>query len=190
MSDTLPLTTLLKNWRKGDKKAGDNVMELAYTELHRLAARYLRGERKDHTLSATALVNEMYLRLAASEPIDWQDRGHFFAIAATQLRRVLVNYARDRQALKRGGKQIKLALTDMGELSQPAEQHEIVALDEALTALETLDPRAAKVVELRYFGGLTEAESAEVLGISVATLKRDWTWARALLIANLKTPST
>jgi RNA polymerase sigma factor (TIGR02999 family) len=186
MSDTLQLTTLLKKWRDGDRQAGHDVIEMAYNELHRLAAHYLRGERNDHTLSATALVNEMYVRLAASDPIDWQNKAHFFAIAATQVRRVLVNYARDRQAQKRGGKQVKLALTDIGEPEHAPEQHNIVALDEVLTRLATLDARAAKVVELRYFAGLSEAEAAEVLGISVATLKRDWTWARAWLIANLK----
>jgi RNA polymerase sigma factor (TIGR02999 family) len=185
MSDNLPLTTLLKKWRQGDDKAGENVMELAYNELRRLAAYHLRGERKNHTLSATALVNEMYLRLAVSEPVDWQDRAHFFAVAARQLRRILVNYGRDRQAQKRGGKQVKLALTDIGELAQAPDQ-DVIVLDEALTKLGTLDPRAAQVVELRYFGGLTEAEAAEVLGVSIATLKRDWVWARAWLTANLK----
>ena len=163
-------------------------MELAYSELRRLAGHYLRAERPHHTLSATALVNEMYMRLAASEPIDWQNRAHFFAVAATQLRRVLVNYARDRQAQKRGGKQAKLSLTEVGELAQP-EKLDLMALDDALTELGKLDPRASRVVELRYFGGLTEAEAAEVLGISIATLKRDWTWARAWLIAQLKPSS-
>src|SRR3712207_3452496 len=134
MSDTLRLTTLLKNWREGDQKAGENVIELAYNELHRLATYYLRGERKDHTLSATALVNEMYVRLAASDPIDWQNRAHFFAIAARRLRRILVNHARDRQAQKRGGKQVKVALTEIGELA-PTPDQDVVAVDEALTAL-------------------------------------------------------
>ena len=185
LDEGVKLTVLLRNWRDGDQTSAEQVMELAYSELRRLASHYLRAERPNHTLNATALVNEMYMRLAASEPIDWQNRAHFFAVAATQLRRVLVNYARDRQAQKRGGKQVKLSLTEVGELAQP-EELDLMSLDEALTDLGKLDPRAAKVVELRYFGGLTEAEAAEVLGISIATLKRDWTWARAWLIAQLK----
>jgi RNA polymerase sigma factor (TIGR02999 family) len=127
----------------------------------------------------------MYLRLAGSEPIDWQDRAHFFAVAAKQLRRILVNYARDRHAQRRGGKHVKLSLTEANLVAQPPEQ-DLLALDAALTELAELDVRASQVVELRYFAGLTEAETAEALNISVATVKRDWIWARAWLIANLE----
>ena len=185
MHDSSDLTVLLRAWREGDPNAAEQVMELAYSELRKVARYYMRGERSDHTLSATALVNEMYVRLAGSEPIDWQNRAHFFAVAAKQLRRILVNHARDRHAQKRGGKQVKLALAELHDLAAPQEL-DLLRLDEALTELGSLDHRASQVVELRYFAGLTEAETAEALGISVATVKRDWTWARAWLIANLK----
>jgi RNA polymerase sigma factor (TIGR02999 family) len=183
--DGSDLTVLLRAWRKGDPNAAERVMELAYSELRKVARHHMRGERSDHTLSATALVNELYVRLAGSEPIDWQNRAHFFAVAATQLRRILVNHARDRQAQKRGGKQVKLAFAEVSDLAQP-QQLDVLRVDEALTELASLDKRACQVVELRYFAGLTEAEAAEALGISLATVKRDWTWARAWLIANLK----
>jgi RNA polymerase sigma factor (TIGR02999 family) len=127
----------------------------------------------------------LYFRLSASKAVDWQNRAHFFAVAAQQLRRILVNYARDRQALKRGGKQVKLALSEVNGLARPREQ-DVLDVDEALTRLATLDERAARVVELRFFGGLTEKAAAEALGISVATLKRDWTFARAWLSLNVK----
>lgn len=175
---------LLKKWRAGDKSAADELMVRVYSELRRLAAQHLRAERSDQTLSATALVNEMYLRLSASEPVNWQNRVHFFAVAAQQIRRILVNYARDRQAQKRGGKQVKLSLSVVNGLEASRDQ-DLLDLEEALTELGTMDDRAARVVELRFFGGLTEREAAEVLGISVATLKRDWDFARAWLISRL-----
>jgi RNA polymerase sigma factor (TIGR02999 family) len=184
MDNPEALTTLLKNWRSGDAAASAALMEAVYSTLRRVAAHYLRGERPDHTLSPTALVNEVYLRFAASGDIDWQSRAHFFAVAAQQIRRILVNYARDRHALKRGGKQVKLALTEVNGLAQPYDE-DIVELDGALTQLAELDERAARVVELRYFGGLTEREAAEVIGISVTTLKRDWAFARAWLTSRL-----
>jgi RNA polymerase sigma-70 factor (ECF subfamily) len=179
-----PLTTLLENWRAGDQQAAERLMATVYDELRRLAAYYMRQERPDHTLQATALVHELYLKLFQSEPIEWQNRAHFFAVAAQALRRILVNHARDRQAQKRGGKQVRLSLTDVNGLATPAE-HDLLEIEEALVKLEQLDPRAARVVELRFFAGLTEVEAAEALGISQATLKRDWSFGRAWLLRHL-----
>ena len=183
--DSLPLTTLLAAWREGREGAAGQLISLVYGELRRLAQYYLRQERPDHTLEPTALVHELYLRLSAGEPVDWQNRAHFFAVAARQFRRILVNYARDRQAEKRGGKRVKVTLTEVNGLAAP-EQQDLLELDDALEQLSALDERAARVVELRFFGGLTEKEAAEVLGISVATLKRDWEFARAWLITRLR----
>ena len=159
-------------------------MELVYGELHRLAARQMHRERPGHTLQTTALVHETYLRLCRSEPVDWQDRSHFFAVAAQQLRRVLVDYARRGQSEKRGGGQIKISLAD-ADCPVVDRDERLLAIDEALARLEALDRRAAKVIELRYFGGLSEKEAAEALGISVATLKRDWDFARTWLASQL-----
>ncbi len=159
-------------------------MEVVYGELHQIAARQMRRERGEHTLQATALVHETYLRLFGSEPIDWQNRAHFFAVAAQQLRRVLVDHARRGRSEKRGGGQIKFSLDEMdGPVVDRDER--VLEIDQALARLESLDERAAKVVELRYFGGLSEKEAAEALGISVATLKRDWEFARTWLASQL-----
>jgi RNA polymerase sigma-70 factor, ECF subfamily len=185
LSDSQPFTTLLMDWSHGNKQAEEQVMGIVYRELHRLAARYMRGERQDHTLEATALVNELYIRLCASEPVSWQNRAHFFAVAAQQLRRILIDHARDLRTQKRGGGCVKLSLTQANGLAQPREE-DLLEVDEALCRLEALDPRAGRVVELRFFGGLTEKEAAEALGISVATLKRDWEFARAWLIRQLR----
>ena len=179
------VTTLLASWRQGDQRAADKLASTVYDELRRLAAHYMRGERVDHTLEPTALVNEMYLKLIAAEPVAWQNRAHFFAVAAQQLRRILVNHARDRQAAKRGGKRVKLSLSYANGVEQPREQ-DLLELDEALEKLEQVDSRAARVIELRFFAGLTEEESAEALGISIATLKRDWTFGRAWLLRHLQ----
>jgi RNA polymerase sigma factor (TIGR02999 family) len=178
------VTALLAGWRAGDQHAAEKLAGTVYDEMRRLAARYMRNERPDHTLQATALVHEMYLKLFAGEPVEWQNRAHFFAVAAQQLRRILVNHARDRQAGKRGGKRVRLSLTDVNGVAQPCDQ-DVLNLDEALSRLEKLDERAARVVELRFFGGLTEVEAAEALQISVATLKRDWAFARAWLLREL-----
>ena len=186
MDDHKALTNLLANWRGGDAKAADQLIEVVYQELRALAGRYMRRERSDHTLQPTALVNEMFLRLSESQPMEWHDRAHFFAVAAQQLRRILVNYARDRNAEKRGGKRVKLTLSFANDVSEPREL-DVLELEDALTRLEQFEPRAARVIELRFFAGLTEAESAEALGISVATLKRDWTFARAWLLRHLRT---
>jgi RNA polymerase sigma factor (TIGR02999 family) len=182
--DTHKITGLLLDWRAGKPEAANRLMELVYGELHGLAARQMHREHGDHTLQTTALVHEAYLRLCGSEPIDWQNRGHFFAVAAQQLRRVLVDYARRRRSEKRGGGQIKLSLAE-ADCPVVDRDERLLAIDEALTRLEALDERAAKVIELRFFGGLSEKEAAGSLGISVATLKRDWEFARAWLASQL-----
>lgn len=182
--ETHSITRLLEEWRSGNKDAASQLMELVYRELHRMASREMRRERGEHTLQTTALVHEVYLRLCGAEPIQWKDRTHFFAVAAQQLRRVLVDYARRVRSDKRGGGNIIATLFD----SDGAVWHfdeRLLAVDEALLRLETLEPRAAKVIELRFFGGLTETEAAEALEISLATLKRDWDFARSWLATQL-----
>jgi RNA polymerase sigma factor (TIGR02999 family) len=178
------VTTLLANWRGGDPSAAEKLIETVYKELRQLAGHYMRDEREDHTLQPTALVHEMFLRLAKSEPVSWQNRAHFFAVAAQQLRRILVNHARDRQAEKRGGKRVKLTLSYLNGLSQACDL-DVLVLNDALDRLEKFEPRAARVIELRFFAGLNEAEAAEALGISVASLKRDWAFGRAWLLRQL-----
>jgi RNA polymerase sigma-70 factor, ECF subfamily len=182
--DTHKITGLLQDWAAGNPGAANQLMEVVYGELHGLAARQMHRERGDHTLQTTALVHEAYLRLCGSEPIDWQNRGHFFAVAAQQLRRILVDYARRARSEKRGGGQVMLSLED-GDCPVVDRDERLLAIDEALTRLEALDERAAKVIELRYFGGLSEKEAAGSLGISVATLKRDWEFARTWLTSQL-----
>ena len=183
--DQTPVTTLLASWREGDQQAAGKLVETVYHELRRLAGHYMREERADHTLQPTALVHEMFLRLFESQPVQWQNRAHFFAIAAQQLRRILVNHARDRQADKRGGKRVKVTLSFVNGLAQSREQ-DLLELNDALDRLEQFDPRAARVIELRFFAGLTEPEIAEALGISLATLKRDWAFGRAWLLRRLE----
>jgi RNA polymerase sigma factor (TIGR02999 family) len=180
-----PVTVLLAHWREGDPEAAEKLAASVYDELRKLAAHYLRSERRDHTLQPTALVNEMFVRLFQSEPIEWKNRAHFFAVAAQQLRRILVNHARDRSAAKRGGKQVRIELFDEAGSLQPREQ-DLLELDDALNGLERVDARAARVIELRFFAGLTEAEIAEALGISVSSMKRDWSFGRAWLLSRLK----
>ena len=187
MPQTPQFSEMLRGWREGDKDAGDQLMAVAYDELHRLAAQDMRRERSDHTLQATGLVNELYVRLFASQPVAWQDRAHFFAVAARQLRRILVNHARDRRAAKRGAGAIRLSLADVNGFSKPI-QEDVLAVDQSLSRLEQFDERAARVVELRFFAGLQEKEAAAVLGISVATLKRDWEFARSWLLTQLVQP--
>jgi RNA polymerase sigma factor (TIGR02999 family) len=149
-----------------------------------MAQRHLRDERRGHTLQPTALVHELYLKLFQGEPIDWQNRTHFLAVAAQQLRRIVVNHARDRQAQKRGGKRLKVSLSEVNGLAQPQDQ-DLLELDQALSRLEEVDARAPRVIELRFFAGLTEVEAAEALDISLATLKRDWAFGRAWLLRHL-----
>jgi RNA polymerase sigma factor (TIGR02999 family) len=159
-------------------------MELVYRELHRMASREMRRERSEHTLQTTALVHEVYLRLCGAEPIQWKDRTHFFAVAAQQLRRVLVDHARRVRSEKRGGGKIAATLFESDGAAWQLDER-VVAVDEALSRLETLDPRAAKVIELRFFGGLSETEAADALDISLTTLKRDWDFARSWLATQL-----
>jgi RNA polymerase sigma-70 factor, ECF subfamily len=183
-SDSHDITGLLDRWRVGDPEAAGQLMELVYGELHRIAAREMRREHGEHTLQTTAVVHEAYLRICGSEPIDWKDRAHFYAVAAQQLRRVLIDHARRVQSEKRGGDVVKLSLWDSDGPAIGIDER-VLAVDQALGRLELLDPRAAKVVELRFFGGLSEAEAAEALQISVATLKRDWEFAKTWLTGQL-----
>jgi RNA polymerase sigma factor (TIGR02999 family) len=174
------VTRLLGQWGAGDPEVPELLMPLVYDRLRGLARRQLSRERNGHTLSPTALVHEAYLRLAGHHRIHWQDRGHFLALAATTMRRVLVSHARGRLAEKRGGGRAAASLEEVRE--PPVEQaEELVALDDALEALAAFDPRQARVVELRYFGGLTVEETAAALGVSLATVKLDWSLARAWL---------
>jgi RNA polymerase sigma-70 factor, ECF subfamily len=174
------VTQLLVRWREGDRRALDELMPLVYEELHRLAAHYMRGERPGHTLQTSALVNEAYLRLAGNEDIQWQDRAHFFAIAAQAMRRILVDHARRRGGQKRGGDAHKVAL-DEALLVSAERAAEVVALDDALARLAEIAPRKSQLVELRFFGGLDIEETAEVLQVSPGTVMRDWTFAKAWL---------
>lgn len=174
------VTRLLSEIRNGNPEAQTRLIPLVYQHLHRLAASYMRRERPDHTLQATALVHEAYLRLVSQEETDWQDRAHFFGIAARLMRQILVEHARARQAGKRGGAMEELPLDQAMEITS-AKSRELVELNNALESLEQIDPRQARVVELRFFGGLTVEETAEVLGIAPRTVKRDWSVARAWL---------
>ena len=174
------VTQLLQQWQAGDAAAVDQLMPLVYDELRRLAHHHLKGERSGHTLSTTALVHEAYLNMIGQAPAPWQDRTHFFAIASRVMRRVLIWYARKRNAAKRGGGQANVALDEEAVLSDDRLE-ELLALNHALERLEAMDPRLCRVVECRYFGGLSIPETAEVLAISPATVKRDWQTARAWL---------
>ncbi|MEO1129421.1 MAG: sigma-70 family RNA polymerase sigma factor [Planctomycetota bacterium] len=178
------ITRLLGQASAGDQQAAGDLMPLVYDELRSLADAYLRQERSDHTLQPTALVHEAYLRLVDQTRVEWQDRTHFFAIAATSMRRILINHARDRNRLKRGGGARRITL---GELSSnaPMTDEALLELDEALSRLAALDARKASVVEHRYFAGLSIDQTAELLGTSPATVKRDWEFARAWLLQEL-----
>jgi len=178
------VTELLVRWRGGDKAALDSLMPLVYSELHRIANHYLRSERQDHTLQSTALVHEAYVRLAAQDLPVWQNRAHFFAVAAQLMRQILVDYARRHRASKRGGSVYKLTLEDAQDQPE-ATDVDIVALDDALKELAAMDSQQSRVVELKFFGGLSIDETAEVLGISSSTVKRDWITARAWLFREL-----
>lgn len=175
-----PVTQLLVRWRAGDREALEALMPLVYDELRRLAHHYLRRERSDHTLQSTALVHEAYLRLAGQNPPQWQNRAHFFGIAAHIMRQILVEHARSRGAAKRGANAPRLALDEAIALPQQSDV-DVIALDRALQELSELDAQQGRIVELRFFAGLTIEDTSEVLGISPATVKRDWTTARAWL---------
>jgi RNA polymerase sigma-70 factor (ECF subfamily) len=187
--DPKDVSAILSAWGEGDPVAGDELIAIVYQELRRLAAYYLQSECINHTLQPTALVHELYLKLFSAGPLQLKDRDHFLALAARQLRRIVVDHARNKHALKRGGLQEAISLDDVyGDAhgpSVPADDR-VVDLDLALERLQTLDPRAAQVVELRYFGGLTEEESARALNISSTTVKRDWDFARSWLLSQLK----
>lgn len=179
------ITALLVDWSKGDKTALDKLFPLVERELHRLAHSYMRKEKSDHTLQTTALVNEAYLRLIDQKNTHWQNRAHFFGIAAQIMRRILMNYARDRTRLKRGGDAIQVSLSEVGGVSG-TKANDLLALDEALNKLAMIDERKARVVEYRYFGGLSVDETAEVLKISAVTVMRDWNMAKAWLAREIK----
>jgi len=179
------ITGLLDEWRSGNIEAAKRVMELVYGELHRIASREMRRENAEHTLQTTAIVHEVYLRLCGVTPVNWKDRSHFFAVAAQQLRRILVDHARRIRSDKRGGDLVRVDLMD-GDGQLVAFDERLLAVDEALSRLQVLDERAAKAIELRFFGGLSETEAAEALHVSVATLKRDWDFAKTWLANELK----
>lgn len=172
------ITGLLVDWGNGDKAALDKLFPLVEKELHRLAHSYMRRENRDHTLQTSALVNEAYIRLVDQKNTRWQNRAHFFGIAATIMRRILINYARDRRRKKRGGQAVQVSLSEVAVMSDQ-KSAELIALDEALNKLAELDERKARVVELRHFGGLGVEETAEVLSVSTATVNRDFKMAKA-----------
>jgi RNA polymerase sigma-70 factor, ECF subfamily len=186
METPADVTALLSELTKGNPEAGTKLIPLVYDELRRLANGYMRRERTGHTLQATALVHEAYLKLLDQRSVDWQNRAHFFGIAAQVMRRVLIDHARGHVREKRGGGAEAVPL-DEALVFSPERSEEFLELDSALEKLAALDPRQAKVVEMRFFGGLTVEETAEVLGISPKTVKRDWTVAKAWLHGELKT---
>jgi RNA polymerase sigma-70 factor, ECF subfamily len=187
--DPQHVTQWLAAWRHGDEHARDQLFAAVYPQLRQIASRFLQHERGDHTLEPTALVNELALRLLGSEPIAYSDRTHFFALAAQMMRRILIDHARARVAEKRGGVQQRVNLSSVEEWQPAPQSEDVLMLDEALSKLEQADGRAAKVVELRFFGGLREQEVADVLGVSVITVKRDWKVARAWLVDQLQSRS-
>jgi RNA polymerase sigma-70 factor (ECF subfamily) len=183
------ITLWLTHWQQGNHEASERLFAVVYPQLRRIAARFLRNERSDHTLEPSALVNELYVRLLGCEPITFKDRAHFFAIAAQTMRRILVDHARARFADKRGGDQQRVNFSSVEGWSPVSYSQDLLDLDQALSKLEKADPRAARVVELRFFGGLEEEEIAEVLKVSTITVKRDWKVARAWLIGRLQPPA-
>lgn len=177
-------TELLVAWSNGDQSAFDKLVPLVYQELRALARRYIRHERPDHTLQATALVNEAYVRLIDVNRIQWQNRAHFLAVAAQTMRRILVEFARQRHRQKRGGDAVRVRIGDVTEIAQDASA-DLVVLSDALSALATFDTRMSQVVELRFFGGLSVEETADVLNVSPETVMRDWKTAKAWLLREL-----
>jgi RNA polymerase sigma factor (TIGR02999 family) len=192
--ESAEITGLLRAWGRGDSAALDRLTPLVYERLHRMARSYMRNERVGHTLQPTALVNEAYLRLVDARDLDWKDRAHFFAVCARVMRRILVDAARSRAAIKRGGQADRVEHSTAIDLDQLAVAStkmsaQVCALDEALNALERIDPRRAQVIELRFFGGLTVEETGQVLQISAQTVMRDWRLARAWLSRELSQSS-
>lgn len=178
------VTLVLKELSNGNQDALAELIPVVYDELRRLAAYYLRRERSNHTLQATALVHEAYLRLVDQRHVDWKNRNHFFGVAAQLMRRVLLMHAREHQAAKRGGGAQKISLDETAILS-PAQAEQLVFLDELLNQLASLDPQQERIVELRFFAGMSVEETAELMGISTATVKRDWVMAKAWLVREM-----
>lgn len=179
------ITGLLIDWSNGDRAALDKLFPMIEKELHRLAHYYIQRLRPGNTLQTTALINETYIRLVGQKDVHWQNRAHFYGISAQIMRRVLLNYARDQRRLKRGGNAFKVSLSDIAVIAQE-KTDEIIALEEALSRLELLDARKSKIVELRYFGGLSIEETAEVLKVSQITVIRDWNMAKAWLAREIR----
>jgi RNA polymerase sigma-70 factor, ECF subfamily len=185
MSESQEVTMLLSALTNGEDGAAAKLIPVVYDELRRLAGSYMRRERADHTLQATALVNEAYLKLIEQRAVNWQSRAHFFGVAAQLMRRILIDYARGHTREKRGGDQKKVSLDEV-ILFSDQQADELLAVDDSLNLLEKMDPRQARVVELRFFAGLSVEEAAEALGVSPKTVKRDWSVAKAWLYADLK----
>jgi RNA polymerase sigma-70 factor, ECF subfamily len=187
MSDNEPanITVILQDWSRGNQRAADTLIALVYDELRKVAANYLRRERSEHTLQPTALVNEAYLKLIDISNVSWRDRAHFFAVASNVMRQILVDHARARATEKRGGNAQTIALDEAISFSQQPEI-DLLALDDALKILASLDEKQAQIVEMRFFGGLSVEETAEVLGVSARTVKREWAFAKAWLHKTLK----
>jgi RNA polymerase sigma factor (TIGR02999 family) len=182
------ITAWLADWRRGNTEASDRLAAAVASDLRRIAAGFLRRERAGHTLEPNALVNELWMRLMSGNAVSYQNRLHFFAIAAQTMRRILIDHARARIADKRGGDQHQVSLSDVDGWNPVDHYEDVILLDQALAALAKLDPRAARVVELRFFSGLQEDEVAEVLDVSIITVKRDWKAARAWLTTRLRPP--
>ena len=186
MSETSAVSALLRAWGNGDVESGEKLMPLVYADLRRRAAAYLNRERKDHTLQPTALVHEAYLRLIGQQHVLWQNRAHFFAVAALAMRRILVDHARGRGRDRRFGGAIRVTLDERLATTRPADC-DMLLLDQALGELAALDPRQARIVELRYFGGLSEREIASVLDVSRSTVTREWVIAKGWLFRRMST---
>jgi RNA polymerase sigma-70 factor, ECF subfamily len=185
MSDAHDVTLLLSALGRGEQDAASKLIPVVYDELRRLAASYMRRERQDHTLQATALVNEAYVKLIEQRSVNWQSRAHFFGVAAQLMRRILIDHARGHLRQKRGGEHQKVSLDEAFIFSEQ-QSAELLALDESLQRLTKMDARQGRIVELRFFGGLSVEEAAEVLKVSPKTVKRDWSVARAWLYADMK----
>ena len=179
------VTSMLVQWGQGDREALDRLVPVVYDELHRIAERCFRRERSNNTLQPTALVNELYARLVKQNGMSWQNRAQFFGIAATTMRRILVERARARNASKRGSGNYKLDLTDVSDIPAEDSHVDLLALDRALEQLASFDPRQCRIVEAKFFGGLSVEETAEVIGVSAATVKREWALAKAWLFREL-----
>jgi RNA polymerase sigma-70 factor, ECF subfamily len=178
------VTQLLRAWSEGDEQALEKLVPLVYAELHRLARHYMAGERAGHTLQTSALVNEAYLRLVDFKNVNWQNRAHFYGVSAQLMRRILVDFARSRRSLKRGGEILTVSLEE-ASIASPCTGADVVALDDALNTLAAMDPRRSRVVELRFFAGLSAEETAEVLKVSTETVLHDWKLAKVWLLREL-----